>query len=100
MHERPKRISKDTMTQSEVNGLKGIVSILKSRLEDATDKGEEIYDGLVDVESDIEDESLGTALRGIDKVMTLCRDLDEYLTDFSEGICDLEDALNSAEITE
>lgn len=30
MYERPKRIGKDAMTQSEVNGLKSIVSILKS----------------------------------------------------------------------
>jgi hypothetical protein len=88
------------MTQSEVNGLKSIVSILKSRLEKATDKGEEISCGLIGTEGYIEEESLGEALMGIDKMMTLYKELDEYLTDLGDCICDLEDALDSAEITE
>ena len=37
---------------------------------------------------------------GIDKMMTLYKELDEYLTDLGDCICDLEDALDSAEITE
>lgn len=84
------------MTQSEVNGLKSIVSILKSRLEDADDKREEIYDRL----RDLEDEPLGNVLRVIDKMMTLGKELDEYLMDLSDAIDDLEDALATAEITE
>ena len=84
------------MTQSEVNGLKSIVSILKSRLEDADDKREEIYDRL----RDLEDVPLGNVLRVIDKMMTLGKELDEYLMDLSDAIDDLEDALATAEITE
>lgn len=84
------------MTQSEVNGLKSIVSIVKSRLEDADDKREEIYDRL----RDLEDEPLGNVLRVIDKMMTLGKELDEYLMDLSDAIDDLEDALATAEITE
>ena len=84
------------MTQSEVNGLKGIVSILKSRLEDAEDKREEISDRL----TDLEDVPLSDAIRSIDKMMTLDNELDEYLTDLSDAIDDLEDALATAEITE
>ena len=84
------------MTQSEVNGLKGIVSILKSRLGDATDKREEISDRLVDLEG----EPLGDVIRSIGKMMKLDKELDEYLTDLSDAIDDLEDALATAEITE
>jgi len=84
------------MTQSEVNGLKSIVSILKSRLEDADDKREEIYDRL----RDLEDEPLGNVLRVIDKMMTLGKELDEYLMDLSDAIDDLEHELAAAEITE
>lgn len=84
------------MTQSEVNGLKSIVSILKSRLDDAADKREEISDRLLDLEG----EPLGDVLRSIDKMMTLDKELDEYLTDLSDAIDDLEDALATAEITE
>ena len=84
------------MTQSEVNGLKSIVSTLKSRLEDASDKREEISDRLLDLEG----EPLGDVLRSIDKMMTLDKELDEYLTDLSDAIGDLEDALATAEITE
>ena len=83
------------MTQAEVNGLKSIVSILKSRLEDAENKREEISDRLID----LEDEPLGNVLRRIDKMMTLDKELDEYLTDLSDAIDDLEDALATAEIT-
>lgn len=84
------------MTQAEVNGLKSIASILKSRLEDADDKREEIYDRL----RDLEDEPLGNVLRVIDKMMTLGKELDEYLMDLSDAIDDLKDALATAEITE
>lgn len=84
------------MTQAEVNGLKSIASILKSRLEDADDKREEIYDRL----RDLEDEPLGNVLRVIDKMMTLGKELDEYLMDLSDAIDDLEDALATAEIRE
>ena len=84
------------MTQSEVNGLKSIVSILKYRLDDASDKREEISDRL----RDLEDEPLGNVLRVIDKMMTLGKELDEYLMDLSDAIDDLEDALATAEITE
>lgn len=84
------------MKQAEVNGLKSIVSILKSRLEDADDKREEIYDRL----RDLEDEPLGNVLRVIDKMMTLDNELEEYLTDLSDAIDDLEDALATAEIME
>lgn len=83
------------MTKAEVNGLKSIVSILKSRLEDAENKREEISDRLID----LEDEPLGNVLRRIDKMMTLDKELDEYLTDLSDAIDDLEDALATAEIT-
>lgn len=84
------------MTQAEVNGLKSIASILKARLDDAVDKSEEIYDRLVD----LEDEPLGDVLRIIGKMMELDDELDEYLTDLSDAIDDLEDALATAEITE
>ena len=84
------------MKQAEVNGLKSIVSILKSRLEDADDKREEIYDRL----RDLEDEPLGNVLRVIDKMMTLDNELEEYLTDLSDAIDDLEDALATADIME
>lgn len=87
------------MKQSEVNGLKSIVSILKSRLEKAADKGEEISCGLIGTEGYIEEESLGEALMGIDKMMTLYKELDKCLTDLDDCICDLEDAIDSAEIT-
>ena len=69
---------------------------MKSRLEDADDKREEIYDRL----RDLEDEPLGNVLRVIDKMMTLGKELDEYLMDLSDAIDDLEDALATAEITE
>ena len=76
--------------------MKSIVSILKHRLDDASDKREEISDRLID----LEDEPLGNVLRVIDKMMTLDKELDEYLTDLSDAIDDLEDALATAEITE
>nr|DAK00317.1 MAG TPA: hypothetical protein [Caudoviricetes sp.] len=84
------------MTRKELEDMKGFASILKSRLEDALDTREYIYDRLKDLMyTPIKD-----LFHEIDRLQDLDTILDENLTDLDEAIEELEKALNRIDIVE
>lgn len=84
------------MTRKELEEMKGFASILKSRLEDAVDTREDIYDRL----KDLEETPLQDLLHEIDRLQDLDTMLDDNLTDLDEAIEELEKALNRIDIVE
>lgn len=84
------------MTRKELEEMKGFASILKSRLEDAVDTREYIYDRL----KDLVYTSLKDLPSEIDRLQDLDTILDENLTDLDEAIEELEKALNRVDVTE
>lgn len=84
------------MTRKELEEMKGFASILKSRLEDAVDTREDIYDRL----KDFEDTPLQDLLHEIGRLQDLDRDLGNNLEDISEAIEELEKALNRIDVVE
>lgn len=84
------------MTREELEEMKGFASILKSRLEDAVDTREDIYDRL----KDLEDTPLQDLFHEIDRLQDLDTILDDNLTDLDEAIEELEKALNRIDIVE
>lgn len=84
------------MTREELEEMKGFASILKSRLEDAVDTREDIYDKL----KYLEDTPIQDLLHEIGRLQDLDTILDDNLTDLDEAIEELEKALNRIDITE
>ena len=84
------------MTREELNEMKGFASILKSRLEDAQDTREDLYDRL----KDLEDTPLQDLLHEIDRLKDLDGKLDDNLEDLSEAIEELENTLSKVDVTE
>ena len=84
------------MTREELESMKAFASILKSRLEDAVDTRENIYDELLD----FEDAPIKDLPRGIDRLQALDEDLRENLAEIDEAIEELEKALNKVDVTE
>jgi hypothetical protein len=76
--------------------MKGFASILKSRLEDAVDTREDIYDRL----KDLEDTPIQDLLHEIGSLQDLDTKLDDNLTDLDEAIEELEKELNRVDIVE
>nr|DAU72613.1 MAG TPA: PROTEIN, ferritin-like, Iron uptake, iron [Caudoviricetes sp.] len=84
------------MTRKELEEMKGFASILKSRLEDAVDTREDIYDRL----KDLGETPLQDLFHEIDRLQDLDTILDDNLTDLDEAIEELEKALNRIDIVE
>ena len=84
------------MTREELEEMKGFASILKSRLEDAVDTREDIYDRL----KDLGETPLQDLFHEIDRLQDLDTILDDNLTDLDEAIEELEKALNRIDIVE
>nr|DAP11710.1 MAG TPA: hypothetical protein [Caudoviricetes sp.] len=84
------------MTRKELETMKGFASILKSRLEDAVDTREDIYDRL----KDLEDTPIQDLLHEIGSLQDLDTKLDDNLTDLDEAIEELEKELNRVDIVE
>ena len=84
------------MTREELEEMKGFASILKSRLEDAVDTREDIYDRL----KDLGETPLQDLFHEIDRLQDLDTILDDHLTDLDEAIEELEKALNRIDIVE
>lgn len=84
------------MTRKELETMKGFASILKSRLEDAVDTREDIYDKL----KDLEDTPIQYLMHEIDRLQDLDTNLDDNLTDLDEAIEELEKALSKVDVTE
>ena len=84
------------MTRKELEEMKGFASILKSRLEDAVDTREDIYDRL----KDLEDTPIQDLLHEIGRLQDLDRDLGSNLEDLSEAIEELEKSLNRIDVVE
>ena len=84
------------MTRTELELMKAFASILKSRLEDAVDTREDIYDRL----KDLEETPLQDLLHEIGRLQDLDRDLGNNLEDLSMAINELEKALNKVDVTE
>lgn len=70
------------MTREEVNEMERFAAILTSRLEDITDKYEDIDDRL----KLLEDERLSNACRVIEKIQEKYNELDDKITDLSEAV--------------
>ena len=84
------------MTREELEEMKGFASILKSRLEDAVDTREDIYDRL----KCFEDTPIQDLLHEIVSLQDLDTILDDNLEDLSDAIEELEKALNKVDVTE
>ena len=84
------------MTREELESMKDFASILKSRLEDAVDTREDIYDELWD----FEDAPIKDIPQGIDRLQALDEKLRENLADIDEAIEELEKALNNVSVVE
>ena len=84
------------MTREELEEMKGFASILKSRLEDAVDTREDLYDKL----KYLEDTPIQDLLLEIGRLQDLDTKLDDNLTDLNEAIEELEKALSKVDVTE
>lgn len=76
--------------------MKAFASILKSRLEDAVDTREDIYDELWG----FEDAPIKDLPQEIDRLQALDEKLRENLADIDEAIEELEKALNKVDVVE
>lgn len=70
------------MTQEELNSMERFAAILTSRLEEVTDKYEDIDDRL----KLLDDARLSNACRVIDKIQEQYNELDDKLTDLSDAV--------------
>ena len=84
------------MTREELESMKAFASILKSRLEDAVDTRNDIYDELWDME----DAPVKDLPQEIDRLQALDEKLRENLADIDEAIQELEKALNKVDVVE
>lgn len=77
------------MTQEELKSMERFAAILTSRLEEVTDKYEDIDDRL----KLLEDARLSNACRVIDKIQEEYNELDDKLTDLSEAVEEFSKAI-------
>lgn len=70
------------MTQEELKEMERFAAILNSRLEEVTDKYEDIDDRL----KLLEDARLSNVCRVIDKIQEKYNELDDKITDLSEAV--------------
>lgn len=77
------------MTQEELDEMEWFATILNSRLEEVTDKYEDIDDRL----KLLEDARLSNACRVIDKIQEKYNELDDKLTDLSEAVDEFTKAI-------
>lgn len=84
------------MTRKELEDMQAFASILKSRLEDAVDTREDIYDRL----KDLEETPIQDLLHEIGRLQDLDTKLYDNLEDLSDAIEELEKALNKIDVTE
>lgn len=77
------------MTQEELNEMERFAVILNSRLEEVTDKYEDIDYRL----KLLEDARLSNACRVIDKIQEEYNELDDKLTDLSEAVDEFTKAI-------
>lgn len=70
------------MTQEELEGMEIFASILSKRLEEVTDKYDDIYDRL----KYLEDEPVSNVHRVIDKIQEEYNELYDKLEDLSEAV--------------
>nr|DAK48608.1 MAG TPA: hypothetical protein [Caudoviricetes sp.] len=77
------------MTQEELKSMERFAAILTSRLEEVTDKYEDIDDRL----KLLEDARLSNACRVIDKIQEKYNELDDKLTDLSEAVEEFTEAI-------
>lgn len=89
MYERPKRIGKDAMTQEELDEMEWFATILNSRLEEVTDK----YDDIDDRLKSFEDERVRNICRLVDKIQEEYNELYDKLTDLSEAVDEFTKAI-------
>lgn len=77
------------MTREELDEMEGFATILNSRLEEVTDKYEDIDDRL----KLLEDARLSNACRVIDKIQEKYNELDDKLTDLSDAVDEFTKAI-------
>lgn len=77
------------MTQEELDEMEWFATILNSRLEEVTDKYEDIDDRL----KLLEDARLSNACRVIDKIQEKYNELDDKLTDLSDAVDEFTKAI-------
>lgn len=70
------------MTQEELKSMECFAAILTSRMEEVTDKSEDIYDRI----KDLDEEPVRDICRVIDKIQEEYNELDDKLTDLSEAV--------------
>nr|DAQ30719.1 MAG TPA: hypothetical protein [Caudoviricetes sp.] len=70
------------MTKEELREMEGFASILTSRLEDVTDKYEDIDNRI----KYLDDEPVRDICRVIDKIQVESNELDDRLTDLNEAV--------------
>lgn len=70
------------MTQEELKELERFAAILNSRMEEVTDKYEDIYDRI----EDLDEEPVRNIYRVVDKIQDEYNELDDKLTDLSEAV--------------
>ena len=70
------------MTQEELKSMERFAAILNSRLEEVTDKYEDIDDRI----KDLDEEPVRDICRVIDKIQEEYNELDDKLTDLSEAV--------------
>ena len=77
------------MTREELDEMEGFATILNSRLEEVTDK----YDDIDDRLKYLEDEPVSNVHRVIDKIQEEYNDLYDKLTDLSEAVEEFTEAI-------
>lgn len=77
------------MTQEELKSMECFASILTSRMEEVTDKYEDIYDRI----KDLDKERVKDICRAIDKIQEKYNELDDKLTDLSEAVDEFTKAI-------
>ena len=70
------------MTREELNEMERFAAILNSRLEEVTEKYEDIYDRI----KDLDEERVKDICRVIDKIQEKYDELDDNLTDLNEAV--------------
>jgi|GEM_PF-746131 hypothetical protein len=77
------------MTREELNGMERFAAILASRMEEVTDKYEDIDDRI----KDLDEEPVRYIYRAIDKIQEEYNELDDKLTDLSEAVDEFTKAI-------
>ena len=70
------------MTQEELKSMECFASILTSRMKEVTDKYEDVYDRI----EDLDEEPVRNIYRVVDKIQDKYNELDDKLTDLIEAV--------------